>query len=195
MGSIACPNCQASLPAGEIAAGWCESCGKKLPTWLLQGAPGSGRGPDRQSASSESENARPSPIPSFASNPLPEDWEDPELHHPYEKWITILGVVFAVVGLGMGILFAIKGAPMAETGRQVKKVILAPLTFGLVGGTLGVCVGCFLAPSSFLGRPAGRLWMNRIGTKNVVVARIACLLLGAIISAFLAGVGWLLMLV
>jgi hypothetical protein len=26
-----CPNCDATLPASEIAGGWCETCGKRLP--------------------------------------------------------------------------------------------------------------------------------------------------------------------
>src|SRR5262249_55103239 len=31
--------CQASLPLQEIADGWCESCGKKLPSAVLAAAP------------------------------------------------------------------------------------------------------------------------------------------------------------
>jgi hypothetical protein len=29
--ALKCPNCDAALPASEVAGGWCESCGKKLP--------------------------------------------------------------------------------------------------------------------------------------------------------------------
>ena len=32
----ACPNCSAILPDRELAAGWCESCGKKLPEALIR---------------------------------------------------------------------------------------------------------------------------------------------------------------
>lgn len=30
-----CPNCLASVPASEVEAGWCENCGKKLPSFVL----------------------------------------------------------------------------------------------------------------------------------------------------------------
>jgi hypothetical protein len=31
MSCATCPNCDAELPASEIADGWCETCGKRLP--------------------------------------------------------------------------------------------------------------------------------------------------------------------
>ena len=36
---IACPNCNATVPEAELVAGWCESCGKHLPAWLLNALP------------------------------------------------------------------------------------------------------------------------------------------------------------
>ena len=38
MKSVTCPNCRAVLPPQEIADGWCESCGKRLPPFVLSGA-------------------------------------------------------------------------------------------------------------------------------------------------------------
>lgn len=35
MGSVVCPNCNATVPPQEIAAGWCEACGKKIPSFAL----------------------------------------------------------------------------------------------------------------------------------------------------------------
>jgi hypothetical protein len=44
MSAVDCPFCGANLPPGELAEGWCETCGKKLPASLRGlGAAGSGR--------------------------------------------------------------------------------------------------------------------------------------------------------
>ena len=32
MAGVTCPNCNAVASSSEIAAGWCDSCGKKIPT-------------------------------------------------------------------------------------------------------------------------------------------------------------------
>ncbi len=29
-----CPHCSASPSASEIADGWCDTCGKQLPSWI-----------------------------------------------------------------------------------------------------------------------------------------------------------------
>jgi hypothetical protein len=39
MSSVICPNCNATLPSQEIAEGWCESCGKKIPVWVRGESP------------------------------------------------------------------------------------------------------------------------------------------------------------
>ena len=41
MTTIHCPTCNAALPQKELADGWCETCGKKIPPFLLSGS-GSG---------------------------------------------------------------------------------------------------------------------------------------------------------
>src|SRR5205823_2283041 len=40
MSVVACPSCDARLQPHEIAEGWCETCGKKIPAWALHEAPG-----------------------------------------------------------------------------------------------------------------------------------------------------------
>jgi hypothetical protein len=35
MNAIVCPTCDATLPAEEIAEGWCETCGKRIPPYVL----------------------------------------------------------------------------------------------------------------------------------------------------------------
>jgi hypothetical protein len=38
MSEINCPSCQAHLPAADLAAGWCENCGKPIPPYVLKEA-------------------------------------------------------------------------------------------------------------------------------------------------------------
>ena len=33
-----CLHCGAEVPPSEMAEGWCESCGKRLPSWLTDKA-------------------------------------------------------------------------------------------------------------------------------------------------------------
>ena len=42
MSYSACPTCDAELPASEIASGWCEGCGKRLPSLTSRGSPAKG---------------------------------------------------------------------------------------------------------------------------------------------------------
>jgi hypothetical protein len=46
MSNAKCPNCDATLPASELAEGWCETCGKRLPGMV---AVASGRAPRSES--------------------------------------------------------------------------------------------------------------------------------------------------
>jgi hypothetical protein len=39
MPEISCPFCHTGLPPQEVAGGWCETCGKKLPSAMLAGTP------------------------------------------------------------------------------------------------------------------------------------------------------------
>jgi hypothetical protein len=39
MQDVICPFCQAVLPTQEVVDGWCETCGKRLPSAVLAAAP------------------------------------------------------------------------------------------------------------------------------------------------------------
>src|SRR5690242_1624911 len=41
MKEIHCPNCDIALSAASLADGWCESCGKKVPKFVLAEVPAS----------------------------------------------------------------------------------------------------------------------------------------------------------
>lgn len=34
--SAKCPNCRATLPKSELTAGWCDSCGQKIPLFIYE---------------------------------------------------------------------------------------------------------------------------------------------------------------
>jgi hypothetical protein len=36
MHGIKCPTCSVQIPAHEVAAGWCENCGKQIPSYALE---------------------------------------------------------------------------------------------------------------------------------------------------------------
>jgi hypothetical protein len=40
LADISCPSCNAVLPEHEVADGWCESCGKKIPAYILHSETG-----------------------------------------------------------------------------------------------------------------------------------------------------------
>jgi hypothetical protein len=42
MSQIQCPYCHAALPSQELASGWCETCGKRIPEYDLMAAKSSG---------------------------------------------------------------------------------------------------------------------------------------------------------
>jgi hypothetical protein len=42
MNGVRCPNCEATIPPQEVAGGWCETCGKKIPPWAAAQAEGAG---------------------------------------------------------------------------------------------------------------------------------------------------------
>jgi hypothetical protein len=39
MARLTCPNCNTALGPADLSAGWCDSCGKKIPGPLLAAAP------------------------------------------------------------------------------------------------------------------------------------------------------------
>ncbi len=36
MADIKCPNCRSTLPTMELAQGWCDSCGNKIPLYIYE---------------------------------------------------------------------------------------------------------------------------------------------------------------
>jgi hypothetical protein len=50
MNEIACPFCQVHLPAADLAEGWCDNCGKKLPNFIRSEAARAGIRPARSTA-------------------------------------------------------------------------------------------------------------------------------------------------
>jgi uncharacterized RDD family membrane protein YckC len=45
MPAVTCPNCEAALRDSDLAEGWCDNCGKKLPAFLLREKPEARRVP------------------------------------------------------------------------------------------------------------------------------------------------------
>ena len=57
----------------------------------------------------------------------------------------------------------------------------------------GLSAGLLTVPTTFFASPVGEIWMKLIGTKNVITARIACLLLTIIAAAVMVAIAALLM--
>lgn len=80
---------------------------------------------------------------------------------------------------------------LSENGGQSEgaEILLAPVLFGAAGLLFGAAVACAFAPRSFLTGPAGRKWMKLIGTRNVLAARIVCLVLALILGGVPTALG------
>jgi hypothetical protein len=78
-----------------------------------------------------------------------------------------------------------------KSGNDIRGIILAPIMYGAGGFFFGMAIMCLVAPRAFLTGPVGAPWMKLIGTKNVLVARIACLLFGLVVTLPLVGIGLL----
>jgi hypothetical protein len=74
-----------------------------------------------------------------------------------------------------------------------KRIVLIGACFGIVGLILGLVASfvmvSVIAANAFFISPVGWRWMNLIGTKNPLMARIACILFVIFIPGFLVGVG------
>lgn len=57
MGPITCPSCNAIVPDREVAEGWCEACGKKLPPFALSRSSQAGKQPPPAAKSERAERA------------------------------------------------------------------------------------------------------------------------------------------
>ena len=50
MNAVECPSCNVTLSAGDLAEGWCDQCGKKIPPFVLTLASAAGQRPERTPA-------------------------------------------------------------------------------------------------------------------------------------------------
>ncbi len=121
---------------------------------------------------------------------LEQSGEFRETHASYHRRIVQVSCIFGVLGAMAGIALSISTALNEENARGV---LLGPFLFGAAGLLFGVAVACLFAPRKFLTGPMGDKWMKLIGTKNVLAARIVCLIFGLIIVAPLVGFGLLFM--
>jgi hypothetical protein len=112
-------------------------------------------------------------------------------HANYHKQIVFVGGCFAALGVVVGLLTAAAAASDAKSGGDGRGIILAPVMFGAGGFVFGMAIMCLVAARAFLTGPVGAPWMKLIGTKDVLVARIACLLFGLVVTVPLAGIGLL----
>jgi hypothetical protein len=103
----------------------------------------------------------------------------------YHRRVVSFGALFGVVGVLLGI--PVVAELYRETGgnphgHEVLGLIAAPMATGVAGACFGVAMACLFAPRYFLEGPVGKKWMRFIGTNNVAVARIVCLLVGLAIG-------------
>lgn len=106
----------------------------------------------------------------------------------YHKRILLVGGCFATLAVIPGVVTSAVTASQMGSDRQIRAMMLGSLIFAAAGFVLGVAIMCLVAPRAFLTGPVGRPWMKLIGTKSVLVARIACLLLGLVVTLILVGV-------
>ena len=134
----------------------------------------------------------------------PEPWPEPEPSFPGDeerdariaariarttRYGTITGAAIGLVGAVAIVFF---GDPKA---RDVRGLLMAPISMGGAGFFLGLAVACLFAPDSFLAGPVGRPYMEKIGTRSITVARLACLMVGLIIGGPLLGLTALILIV
>jgi|GEM_PF-3528022 len=127
----------------------------------------------------------PKPWASGASEPPPEappvDDATAARHALYGQriafWAQCGTVVGAVLGVVLGVVMLVGG----EAVGAIKALVAFPFALAAGGFTLGMALTCLFAPREFLTGPVGKPWMERIGTKSVTVARVACALFGLIV--------------
>lgn len=131
---------------------------------------------------------RPDPRTPIPDSPTPP--ENANQHENYHKRIMLVAGVFAGVGAAFAAVLLLVVLVRKPESLSLRAV-LGPVGFGFGGYMFGMSVMCLFAPTAFLTGPVGRSWMRMIGTKSVVVARIACLVFGLIATAIGVGLGFL----
>lgn len=99
-------------------------------------------------------------------------------------WAQCGTVVGAVLGVVLGVVMLVGG----EAIGAIKALFVLPFALATAGFTLGMALTCLFAPREFLTGPVGKPWMDRIGTKSVTVARVACALFGLIVLLPVLGI-------
>ena len=107
----------------------------------------------------------------------------------FHRRVVVVSVLFGLLGAACGVGMILLALAENEGDGGGAEFLLAPLLFGAAGLLFGAAVACALAPRSFLTGPAGRKWMQLIGTQNVLVARIVCFLLALIIGGVPTALG------
>jgi hypothetical protein len=62
---------------------------------------------------------------------------------------------FAVLGVILGLLTSVAVASDADSAKDVRGIILAPVMFGVGGFVFGMALMCLVAPRAFLTGPIG----------------------------------------
>jgi len=102
--------------------------------------------------------------------------EEADADARYLWWVRLVTRLSAARGVVGGVVLFAAALPAASGGQAVQMLFFLPPFLGFVGYLMGMSVMCLLAPRRFLGGPTGGEWMRRIGTQNVMVARVACVL-------------------
>ena len=125
---------------------------------------------------------------------LEQSGADARRHASFYRVIVCVSGLCGLLGaaIGVALIFLAGGQPSPD--QDGGRLVLVPFMFVAVGLIFGVAVACALAPSSFLTSPVGQKWMDLIGTKNVLAARIVCILLALIIAGVPTALGLLILL-
>jgi len=99
-------------------------------------------------------------------------------------WAQCGTVIGAVLGVALGVVLLVGGEPVGA----IQALVMFPFALATGGFTLGMALTCLFAPREFLTGPVGKPWMERIGTKSVTVARVACALFGLVVLVPVLGV-------
>jgi hypothetical protein len=120
--------------------------------------------PRKKGKSAVASRAAPSPVP---------EGDVPRWQQMYHRVILAAGGVGALIGAVIVLAgIAKEGLPEQWIGRRLMG---AAMLAGMGGIALAAVFGV-IAPSSFLRGPIGRKWLSRVGTTNVVAARVICLM-------------------
>lgn len=110
--------------------------------------------------------------------------------HWYSKILSISSYSFATIGAiaGVGVLIMLFLAP--EGLEDMKAALMSPLLLGGAGYVLGMSLAFLFAPTAFIESPSGTEWMDMVGTKSVMAARIVCATVATFASAFFGVLIW-----